>query len=165
MLFWILLAVTAFFMWKACTDYYLGYGIGLILVPFLGALVGLLVLGIGTLSAPSSYYKHTGDTTVDLRSMGSGDSVSGRSYFLGGGYVEGKKVLSYISAESDGASVLRSVNADQSRVYEDTDKPTVTIKSFDKHIWWLAPFPTDSTKNYVFHVPKGTVSDSFTMTP
>ena len=95
--------------------------------------------------------------------MGSGDGLNGRSYFLGGGYIESKKVLNYIRSEDDGASRLSTAPAELSKIYEVNELPTMTTRSYEKRVWWLAPFKVGAVDNYEFRVPNGTVSGDFTV--
>lgn len=161
MIFWILLALIVFVAIMFIREYDLFLGV--FVTPILGGLIMLLAIGIPALCLPASHYKEVGNETVNLRSMGSGDGISGRSYFLGGGYIESKKVLNYIRSEADGASRLRAAPAELSKIYEVNEKPTLITRSYEKRVWWLAPFKVGSVDNYEFRVPNGTVSGDFTV--
>lgn len=167
MIFWIIIAITALvaiiIIWANYDDG-LAWATGLLAVPLTGGFVLLLAVGIPALCLPNSAFKVVATETVNLRSLGSGDGIKGRSYFLGGGYIGSEKVLSYIRSESDGASKLRSAPAWASTIYEVGEKPTLITTSYEKRAWWLAPFAVASVDNYEFRVPNGTVSDDFAVT-
>lgn len=107
--------------------------------------------------------------TSHLQALDTGSSVEGQSYFLGGAYVEGKRVLNYIVEKKDENgktySAVKQVNADKARIYQDAvDGSTVTIKTPHRENGWFIPGPIDGDSTYEFHVPKGSVLDSYKVT-
>lgn len=109
---------------------------------------------------------HSEATTVQLRALGSDSSISGRSYFLGGGYIEGKRVLSYIRQNDDGSFTATQVDAAKSKIWEDgSATPTLTIHYWFADHWWLAPSAGPIDTSYEFRIPTGSVAETFEVKP
>lgn len=103
--------------------------------------------------------------TYDLKSLGADSSVSGRSYFLGGGYIDGKRVLSYVMENADGSFTPDQVDANDSKIYEDEGtEPEMRAYEHSADYWWLAP-SVFTTYTYEFTVPNGTVVEEYTVAP
>lgn len=103
----------------------------------------------------------TSTTEHTLVAMGSTGSVEGRSYFLGGGYVDGKNVINYIERLEDGGSQLKQVDASEATVYENSSEPSLTINNYEGKNWWISPFNTHSSTKYIFHVPENSVVSGY----
>ena len=132
------------------------------LIGAISALMAALVLLVAGLCSQSAFnYEHKGTETVNLRAMGDGDGTSGRSYFLGGGYIESKKVINYIGEREDGGVQLSSVDASDSVIYEREGAPTLEAHKYSGGVWWYAPFDVGSYTTYEFSVPNGTVVESY----
>ena len=124
-------------------------------------MAGLVLLPVGMVAQTTFNYDHEGTETVNLRSMGDGDGISGRSYFLGGGYIESKKVINYIGEREDGGVQLSSVDASDSVIYEREGAPILEAHKYSGGAWWYAPFKVSSYTKYEFSVPNGTVVESY----
>lgn len=158
MLFILLCLVTALVMWY----WLLEEGIVASLVSGLisaGMAFFIFLAGAGIFAPKIVPLSSTSEHT--LVAMGNAGSIEGRSYFLGGGYVDGKNVINYIERLEDGGSQLKQVDASESTVYEDSLEPSLTIKNYEGNNWWISPFSTHSATQYIFHVPENSVVSSY----
>jgi uncharacterized membrane protein len=135
-----------------------------------GAIISALIAGLLFLVAMAISFGVTGwnylDTwsvtkeTHSLTALKTASSVEGRSYFLGGGYIDGKRVLDYIEAK-DGAYYVKSSDADDSVIHEFSGKPYVKHEHSVGGFWWLAPFPLGDGDSHDFYVPEGSVLSDY----
>ncbi|MUG03563.1 hypothetical protein ECC01_21495 [Bacillus tequilensis] len=166
MIFWILLALAvvavvwtyiyfAFFDWAG--------GAGFALLPaFLAALgSGLIGGGLLALSLLIPGEKIT-QQTFDLRAISTSSTVQGR-FFLGSGYVDGKRTLDYIAQEDGWSRVDRGI-ASASRIFEDTERPTVTEYTHWYSNGWVIPWEVEAGHRWDFHIPSGSILEDYTIT-
>lgn len=163
MIFWILLAVIlAGAVWALIAhvrDSMPGLGVFLFfVVVVLGSIAAAMVLSICALGFPQAETSRS-----ELRAIAVSSSVEGR-FFLGSGYVDGKRVLNYITAR-DGFSEVEQVRADHARIYEDADsRPYLATVDHVADVWWFAPFRVESGfPRSDFHVPAGSILENFTI--
>lgn len=127
----------------------------------LATLITFLILS-GTAGEPN--LKHS----TQLAALRTGTSVDG-TFFLGIGQVDSEPVIRYITREPDGAAVLREIEANRARIYEDagTEQPHLDIYCYVLTNPWLTPTPIgfDLGCSYQFHVPAGSVLESYEVTP
>lgn len=171
MIFWILLALTIIIpiLIASAESYgfldWLGmWFISTLAAGVLSAILMLITAWIGWSNFDDAYEK-TSETTHTLRAVGTDEQTSGAFYILGG-YISDQRVLNYIRTDNDGSNLLKSVPAEQSRIWEDVkdgEDPTVTIVNWEKNIWWIAPFSIDNVENYWFHIPEGSIVESTTI--
>lgn len=116
------------------------------------------------------YTMSTGPTLSEVRhplkAIGTTDTVRGQLY-LGGGYIEGQKTLSYIEEQSgkDGTwSVVDSAYASDSRIFEGEDDPYVLVRTVDSSNYFISPWQVHTTDEYDFHVPAGSVQSNYEVT-
>lgn len=124
----------------------------------LTAVLGV-VLWVVTVTAGTTHHSYE----VKLRSLGADSSIEGRSYFLGGGYVGEKRVLNYIGENGDGSVQLFQADASDSRIFEDSDQASLTVKYSHTEMDWLVPFKSDWDFKYEFHIPEGSVLSDYTI--
>lgn len=173
MIFWILLGLTiaamvGVFLWSAFGNYGdgilagLGWAAG---VAFIGAIVGFVVILCCVYGGWSTGTSHETDRyNEELRALAAGDGIEGQ-FYLGYGRVDGENVFNYI-VQRDGYSTLERSDADVSKVYEDESaSPYVTVIHYDWTIWWAVPWVVTDYNNYDFHVPEGSVSGGYEVTP
>lgn len=135
-------------------------------VTALTGLAWILMLGLLVLVSASMPENHTESKTVTLKALGSDSSVSGMSYFLGGGYVEGNRVLSYIRENDNGSFTADQVKAKHAQVWEDSETdPTMTTYTHSSDRWWLIPVKIKVSSSWEFHIPEGSVNSEFSVTP
>jgi hypothetical protein len=128
------------------------------------SLIGLVLASIliSGIAAVTGETRELSDTE-DLRALGSNSSIEGRSYFLGGGYIEGKRVLNYI-VRRDGYSTLEQVDADQSRIFEDvSDSPYLETFYFITSNPWVVPWDVWTRYRYDFHIPADSILEGYTI--
>lgn len=101
------------------------------------------------------------ESTQQLKALGNANGIEGHSYFLGGGYVEDKRVLNYITQGSDGAIRVERSDADASTIFEGSDNATVEITVTDESNPWVSPWPINTRHSYEFHIPTGSVVESY----
>ena len=171
MLFYVavlILIVSAIAMW----GFFFEYADSLI-APFLMWLVSLVLVAFGlslVWAGLGMVFSHElkSDETYrhELRALQSGSGVEGRSYFLGGGYVDNKRVLNHITRNDDGSSSLGFTDADESRIYEDSaEKPYMLTHEKKYGNWWFAFDETFRTeRTYEYHIPAGSVLESTKIT-
>lgn len=138
---------------------------------FLGLVVGgLISVGVGGLlfAICVAFFWNgltpvkTGATERDLVALQTSSTVEGRSYFLGSGYVDGKRVLNYITVD-DGAYRVESSDAVNSWIYESDEDPIVRVEHYDFVNPWLAPFALGGADAYSFYIPEGSVLSDYTI--
>lgn len=167
MIFWILLgiaivAVIASFAYGVQEDLGIGFGfLNAFLATLIAALVGgLLMLLLSIWFGPS--YQFQGEKEHGLVALQTSSSIEGRSYFLGSGYINGKRTLNYIT-DDGGAFRVESADADDSVIYQDSDSPTVTVHEWDLVNPWFAPWSFGHRHTYTFHVPEGSILSDYTV--
>jgi len=163
-IFWILLgaavvAVIWTFIWNLLED-----GIAL---AFLGALLaamlsGLVGGGLFALSVALIPGEKVTSETHDLRAISTSSTIQGR-FFLGSGYVDGKRTLNYI-AQEDGYSRLGQATASAAYIWEDTDKPTVTEYTWWYSNGWVTPGNLRTGYSWDFHIPAGSILEDYGIT-
>lgn len=166
MIFWILLGLTLLITIGNTidADYYDRF------LALFGSLViclgvsGVILLLCGTLIPWNNDVVK--DDTYRLRTLGTANGIEGHSYFLGGGYINSERVLNYITQRDGGAIQVQTADADVSVVFEDAPAGTGTVQKLHvDHInGWVTPWPLGSHDQYVFHIPAGTVADSYSLT-
>lgn len=159
MLFWIIIilivAAIAYSIW-AEGDWLMGIPILL-----LGTIFGGIVLMLCATFIPTNM-DLVSKQTISLKALGTSSSQQGR-FFLGSGYIDGKRVLNFIQQGDDGSIRVGQANAKDSVIFEDADKGTVTTEHFDYNNGWILPWPIGSTDKYEFHIPAGSVTESYTI--
>ena len=176
MIFWIILIVLAvaaicvagFF---ARYDAWYGRTIRFSVRRFLSTLISGVGIGAVILSVYSAVaYEMVGTTgytttTTSLQALKTDSETSGRSYFLGGGYINQNRVLNYISKDDGGAIRLDSVYVERATIYEGYDDPRMETYDFYSDSI-LVPWRIDNRwlDNYSFFVPTGSVlTDDYTV--
>lgn len=145
-----------------------GFFIPLLMWLLSTGVTGFLILaawaGLG--HAFSTELKSDNTYRTDLRALDSGSGIEGRHYFLGGGYVNNKRVLNFIVRNEDGSSSLGYTDANESRIFEDTaEKPYMLTKEKNYGNWWFAFDSTIRTeRTYEYHIPAGSVLESTQIT-
>lgn len=160
MVFWILLALViliptiAGIVWRDGA----AFG-GALIASVLGGLVVLAVIGI---FGVQNEYKLEQQWDTPLAALSAETKVSGK-FYLTGGYVNSQRTLNYVWKDN-GSYALSYVPAHNARIVE-SDKETPHITSF---VWvkkaeWLAPWDFGKDYTYSFTVPKGSVTQDFTI--
>ena len=171
MLFWIILGIVAAVaivntVRVARADYFsLGEGLlaGLASL-FIGGLLGAIVWFLATLALnPPLERVVKSESTHQLKALGNDSGLKGRMYFLGGGYIEDKRVLNYITQDSSGAIRVERSDAKDSTIYEGSKQATVKVTHADYINGWIAPWPLGDKREYVFNIPTGSVVESYTL--
>ena len=164
MLFWsIVAAVVIITALVVANEWDYGYPIGSgILALFVSSFVGLFIWVAGCLFVPAERVP-AGEQTYQLKALGNDSALTGRSYFLGGGYIKDKRVLNYITRGESGAIKVDRAYADDSTIYEGADKATLKVTHVDKVNGWISPWPIDSHDFYQFNIPTGSVVESYTL--
>lgn len=121
--------------------------------------------GIGSLVTS---YEARGTTEANLAAVATGASIEGQ--FRGGifasyGYIEGVRVISYLTRGDDDGIRARQVNADDAVIFEGATKPTVETHRWVKENGWIFPWTLGTTYTYTFRVPEGSVVESYEVTP
>jgi hypothetical protein len=102
-----------------------------------------------------------------LKALATSSKISG-SFFLGSGYVEGKRTLNYITADGD-RNYIRQQDASASVVIEDitTGQPHMLALEQCYDSGWIMPWKMCKDINegvaYEFHVPAGSVLSDYTV--
>lgn len=169
MIFWIIttlavvgsVSISAYLLWEdewfgLVQGFFISLGIALAWL----LAVGLLVFVSGMMS-----YNHEESESVSLRALGSDSSVSG-SFFLGSGYVNGERVLSYIKENKNGSFTTGQVEGKHAEIWELEDaKPQMVTHTQYSDRWWLIPERVKTGTWWEFRVPEGSVSESFEVKP
>lgn len=172
MIFWILAAASLFAVGWCIWRFWVGALqpetiIGGIFGSFLILLAGVFFGGVLTFGGSALLYLtvqpqvHV-ERNETLRAVSASSSIQGR-FFLGSGYVNGVRVLNYISAEK-GYSELRQANASASRIFEDESAaPYVTVYEWAKEAWWIAPGRYGAGETFDFHIPEDSILEDYTI--
>ena len=174
MVFWILvglwaLTIVAVFWWNLRDGNYVGESIvyaimgGGLLGAFGWGLVFLVINGVwGERDIKNEL---VADRSIALKALGTDSEVSGRSYYLGGGYVGEQRVLNYITKGTDGSIRVASAKAWASTIKEDAgpDEARVRIMDWKQSQKWLWPWDGATTTYYEFHIPADSVVESYTI--
>ena len=110
----------------------------------------------------------TGVDSKKLASLGTDTGLSGRTYFLGGGYVNSNRTVNYVAYNDNGSVTPADIWADQTSIFEDVtaDKARLDVYHFKADVpWWIGPTfdkPT-YTDIYWFHVPKGSIKAEYSV--
>lgn len=162
MIFWglMLLAVVAAAVvyWRNDFEPWL-ISIGTLLLSACGAVIVWFIIA---LNAP---YNHEllSDETYNLKALGTDSAIYGRAFFIGGGYIGEDRVLNYITVRDGGAIKVEKAKADDSTIYEDAQNATVTVRHYDHTNWWIQTWPIGDHYEYEFHIPAGSVLESYTI--
>lgn len=113
MLFWIIIvliiAATAYAIWQ-------GYDwVDGIPVLFLTSIAGLVILFLAAVFIPCNV-DLVNEKTTSLKALGTSSKVQGK-FFLGSGYVDGKRVLNYIQQGDDGGMRVAQVDAKDALIF------------------------------------------------
>lgn len=173
MLFWILGAIVVIVMASVFYQIVIkegswGFGsfVAFFAAPLLAGGMGLIVMFVVfAIFVAGTPMQHTGQADHDLQALGTGQDIDGRRYFLGSGYMDQEQVFTYVEQDGD-AYRLKQADADDSVVYmdEETD-PYVTVHEWNAEYWWFAPFSVGHGHTYEFHIPEGSIADSFEVKP
>jgi len=165
-IFWILLAVTILAtMWAFGAWIYEGFGMALVVSLLTAACVAFV--GFLIFVACGSWIPWNNDTVSDgtykLKAIGNASAIEGRLYFLGGGYVNDKRVLNFISQRDGGAIRVEQAEAGDATIFEGSASATVQVKHIDHINGWVSPWPLGSHDEYEFRIPTGSVAESYTL--
>lgn len=108
-------------------------------------------------------------TSKDLVAIQTKDTVEGRfggSIFASYGYVNGIRVLSYISKDDEGGLRVGYSPAVNSVIYEGDEKPRIETHHWYKENGWFFPFGSvQKSDSYSFYVPTDSVVDGYEIAP
>lgn len=127
-----------------------------------GPILILFCFAVGSLFAD---YQLT--RTADLAALKTSNAIQGQ-FFLGSGTVDEEQVIRYIERSDDGSVVLQEVAARKARIYEGEDtKPYLDIYCNVIDNPWLLPFRFEPNLRcgYYFHIPAGSVLESYEVAP
>lgn len=169
MIFWIATAIVLaaliwgiwFAWWDSSFETVIGGILGSIGFVLLAAVVWMflmmIVFSVGSVTEDNPAMVAS-ETRSDLVALGTESSVEGRFYFLGGGWIDGKRVFNY-TVDHGAYYTAEQVDASVSRVYDDEDDaPYVIARSWRREMpWWLAPGSLNIGSSYDFHIPEGSV--------
>lgn len=171
MIFWIVTGLILLVWVGAVISSTMEAGIGGFLATFfLGGLLASLVwllVGVGVIGAFGMRAVGANQTethSIPLKALGA-DSTSAGQMFLGSGFVDGKRVLSYIYENEDGSFTPGQVDSSKSRVFEVERKPELVWHVHSANHWWLYPSDVEVSRSYEFYVPEGSVSEEYNVTP
>jgi len=165
--YWLLIAIIvlpflAFAFTRDEEDYWgmLGITVMFSVIIFFFSFMGALTAATDS----NSDNRHIKIEKVSLQAISTETSGSGRSYFLGSGFYEGARQISYI-AQKDGYSTIDAVDSDEARIYEDEEtKPYLELVTYYTDISWVAPWVStyeSSDIDYRFHIPAGSIQEGY----
>lgn len=168
MLFWIIAAiVAAVTITVTVREWRDSYGspvIGGVLTLLIGSVVGVVAWGgLCVAINPPLERVVVSESTSQLKALGNSGGLQGRSYFLGGGYIEDKRVLNYITSSDSGAIKVQRSDAEDSTIYEGAKQASVKVTHVDYVNGWLSPWPLGDKHEYVFNIPTGSVVESYAL--
>ena len=102
------------------------------------------------------------DTTTQIVALQDGDAITGRTFFLGSGYVKNELEYTYMFDTEKGFAV-NQVPAAHSYIKYSNDNPCVIEHKavrFDGIMWNLITMPSVSTE-YYFYLPEGSIIQGY----
>ena len=102
------------------------------------------------------------DTTTQIVALQDGDAITGRTFFLGSGYVKNELEYTYMYDTEKGFAV-NQVPAAHSYIKYSNDSPYVIehkATQFDGIMWNLITIPSVSTE-YYFYLPEGSIIQGY----
>lgn len=174
MLFWILLAavviVALFVGWKVSEPYssYSGrdWGDGIssffLTIIFGSILFGLALLIVGASTTGTVVWKHIGTETHSLTALGTNTQTAGKTFYLGRSYTS-DSTINFITKGDDKAIRINNAPAQSSVIFEDNQKPSVTITTVEETREWLVPWNFSKRNSYEFHIPEGSVLENYSV--
>lgn len=168
MIFWVLVVLAAavvvgtFIYFAFLDDLGMGIGFGLLsafLAAICSAIVGGGVLALSLIWIPGEKVTHE---TFPLRALATSSTVQGR-FFLGSGYVDGKRTLNYV-AQDDGFARIDQGIGSASRIFEGAEKPTVTEYTYWYSNGWVIPWEFTTGYSWDFRIPAGSILEDYTIT-
>jgi hypothetical protein len=128
----------------------------------------ILTLILAGVNMTTMRVEQSDEWDVRLKALSTQTDTDGR-FFLGSGYIDEEPVFSYITQEGNGSYKLRWVDADKSAVFEDETGPKIVVKEYKYvHDNFIAPFTILSgnvSYEYEFHIPRGSVVNTFEVKP
>jgi len=127
-------------------------------------LAGALLSGIVYATSKDEFVETTSENLIALQTR---DSIEGRTagIFASTGYVEGVRVISYVTKDSDGGIRTGYVPAKDSVIYEGDSTPTLETHHWKRENGWIAPWAASRAETYTINVPEGSVVESFEVAP
>ena len=167
MIVWIAIAVSVILGIAAAVNrksyyYDLGDRIGAFFgVAGISAVIGAVVTFIIFWIPATQAYSYT-EATKPLVALDTSSQQAGQ-FFLGTGSMNNKRTLNFIRQE-EGYVKLDYSLAEDSRIFEGSEKATFTeyIWSYDNP--WVLPWTWRTGYSYDFHVPEGTVQGDYNIT-
>ena len=167
MIFVIVIPIIVFFI--TCVYYFIDgeFGFGVlsgILMWFVSVLLVMLFIMMPfaklakVLEVPIVYK----DTTTQIVALQDGDAITGRTFFLGSGYVKNELEYTYMYDTEKGFAV-NQVPAAHSYIKYSNDNPCVIehkAARFDGIMWNLITMPSVSTE-YYFYLPEGSILQGY----
>ena len=175
MIFWICIALVAIGVIGAFIkgyDYHSSYhysgqwtdGFAYAAIALLTVSAGsFLIFTVFALTLPSAGDERDAGT-MQLRSIGTDSAISGRSYFLGGGYVDEKRTLNYIEEYPDGGMSVTNEWASESSIYEVEGEPHVKYTDHYYSNGWVIPWEYVEWRESTFSIPSGSVLENYSVT-
>lgn len=176
MLFWIIVALVAI-VTIACfiglilddfNGFWFSFGVSA-MVAVIASVVGGGLTGLvwwwGVSVTP---FEKASESDTSLRAIQTRETIEGSFHggiFASYGYVDGVRVISYITQDEEGGIRLGYVRASQSVVYEDETDPYITTFEWQKNNWVFLPWTMETANTYAVHVPEGSVVDGFEVAP
>ena len=134
-----------------------------------GVATVIITVIIGGIAKASTDFTPAGDAEHHLVAKQTKDGQEGSirgGIFLTVGHLDSERVISYIRESDDGGYLVRLVDADQSVIYESAEESTLTVHSWEKvNPLWTGNAVLDTAETYSFHVPDGSVVNSFEVAP
>lgn len=125
---------------------------------FFGSIISFFVVMILNIWT-SPFVEET--TNIPLLLMTDGSDLNGQ-FSLFGGYVDEEQVYNYYVEDSNGATVLRSLPADSSVIYQDAESPYLKqICEVSPTNWYT--IPTADECDFEFHIPKDSIKNTITL--
>ena len=102
---------------------------------------------------------------LPLVSMSTGDGIKGR-FFLGGGSIDDVQYFFYYTRSNDGSMRRVKIEQDMAVIYEDIDNPSNAYAVIYENKRVMAGIELNEppvTTRIDFHIPKGSITQSFEM--
>lgn len=168
MIFWILTVIIVLvaigFIVHEFMEMGFGFGVAAtffvtLIAGIVWALMCLLLWFLASIQQPTGNV----ESRHELAALSDNSSVHGRSFFLGSGWVDEKRVIDFVEDEGE-YSTLGRVDADDSRIYEDEGTNPYMIRTdYWFEAWWLVPEKTTTSTTYEFHIPDGSILGSYSI--
>lgn len=133
----------------------------------IAGVVTVILIGISYSTSDNSEWVLKSEEETSLVALKTADNTSGEFHgglFASYGYIEGQRVINYISKDEGGGIRTDYATADSSIIYETDDSPRMVAQVFHRGNYWVLPWNVMNGYTNLFYVPPGSVVEGYEIT-